>query len=124
MVEEKNLDPAAADRIGEYVKRSGGLELIDELLEKDLGKNKSAKAGLEDMKLFLKYSELFGCSDVVSFDLSLARGLDYYTGIIYEAILTDENKDEKGKEKMILFQIISDTICLLKLFVYIYQVKK
>ena len=124
MVEEKNLDPAAADRIGEYVKRSGGLELIDELLEKDLGKNKSAKAGLEDMKLFLKYSELFGCSDVVSFDLSLARGLDYYTGIIYEAILTDENKDEKGKEKMILFQIISDTICLLKLFVYIYQVRK
>ena len=124
MVEEKNLDPAAADRIGEYVKCSGGLELIDELLEKDLGKNKSAKAGLEDMKLFLKYSELFGCSDVVSFDLSLARGLDYYTGIIYEAILTDENKDEKGKEKMILFQIISDTICLLKLFVYIYQVRK
>jgi len=98
MVEEKNLDPAAADRIGEYVKHSGGLALIDELLEKDLGKNKSAKAGLEDMKLFLKYSELFGCSDVVSFDLSLARGLDYYTGIIYEAILTDENKDEKGED--------------------------
>ena len=24
----------------------------------------------------------------MSFDLSLARGLDYYTGIIYEAILT------------------------------------
>ena len=24
----------------------------------------------------------------VSFDLSLARGLDYYTGVIYEAILT------------------------------------
>ena len=99
MVEEKNLDPAAADRIGEYVKLSGGLELIDKLLASDLGqKSKSAKAGLEDMKLFLKYSELFGCSDVVSFDLSLARGLDYYTGIIYEAILTDDNKDEKGED--------------------------
>ena len=24
---------------------------------------------------------------VVSFDLSLARGLDYYTGVIYEAVL-------------------------------------
>ena len=24
----------------------------------------------------------------VSFDLSLARGLDYYTGVIYEALLT------------------------------------
>merc|ERR1711976_936014 len=27
-----------------------------------------------------------------------ARGLDYYTGIIYEAILTGEKKDEKGNE--------------------------
>ena len=26
----------------------------------------------------------------VSFDLSLARGLDYYTGVIYEALLTGE----------------------------------
>ena len=99
MVEVKNLDEAAADRIGEYVKLSGGVELIDKLLASDLGqKSKSAKAGLEDMKLFLKYTELFACSDVVSFDLSLARGLDYYTGIIYEAILTDTNKDEKGED--------------------------
>ena len=94
-----------ADKIGEYVKRSGGQDLIDELLASDLGqKSKSAKAGLEDMKLFLKYSDLFGCADVVSFDLSLARGLDYYTGIIYEAILTDDNKDEKGMVSQ-MFQI-------------------
>jgi histidyl-tRNA synthetase len=26
----------------------------------------------------------------VSFDLSLARGLDYYTGLIYEIVLTDK----------------------------------
>ncbi len=26
----------------------------------------------------------------VSFDLSLARGLDYYTGLIYEAVLNSE----------------------------------
>jgi histidyl-tRNA synthetase len=25
----------------------------------------------------------------ISFDLSLARGLDYYTGVIYEVVLTD-----------------------------------
>merc|ERR1711936_87678 len=99
MVEEKNLDPAAADKIGQYVKRSGGQDLIDELLASELGqKSKSAKAGLEDMKLFLNYSDIFGCADVVSFDLSLARGLDYYTGIIYEAVLTDDNKDDKGEE--------------------------
>lgn len=31
----------------------------------------------------------------VSFDLSLARGLDYYTGVIYEIVLTDK-KNELG----------------------------
>lgn len=29
----------------------------------------------------------------VSFDLSLARGLDYYTGIIYEIVLTEKNNE-------------------------------
>lgn len=29
----------------------------------------------------------------VSFDLSLARGLDYYTGIIYEIVLTDKTTE-------------------------------
>jgi len=28
----------------------------------------------------------------ISFDFSLARGLDYYTGLIYEAVLTDTDK--------------------------------
>ena len=34
----------------------------------------------------------------VSFDLSLARGLDYYTGVIYEAVLkgTTVNGEEIG----------------------------
>ena len=83
MVDEKGLEPEIADKIGEFVKLSGGQDLIDKLIEGELGqKSKSAKAGLEDMKLFLKYSDLYGCSDVVSFDLSLARGLDYYTGKI------------------------------------------
>ena len=87
MVEEKNLSEEAADRIGNYVQMFGKGELVDKLIESDLGKNKSAKAGLEGVKTFLEYCDLLGCSDVVSFDLSLARGLDYYTGIIYEAVL-------------------------------------
>ena len=64
----------------------------------DLGeKSKGGLEGLTGMKTFLKYCELFGCADVVSFDLSLARGLDYYTGIIYEAVLLGDNKDAKGE---------------------------
>ena len=41
-------------RIGEYVRMSGGLELIDKLMESDLAKSKTAKQGLEDMKLLLR----------------------------------------------------------------------
>lgn len=97
MVDEKHLDPAAADRIGEFVRMSGGIDLVEKLTEGDLSKSKSAMEGLEGMKTFLHYCELFGCSDAVSFDLSLARGLDYYTGIIYEAVLLGESKDAKGE---------------------------
>ena len=92
MINEKNLDAAAADRIGEYVQMSGGLDLVEKLEQSDLVKSKTAKEGLEGMKLFLRYCELLGCADIVSFDLSLARGLDYYTGIIYEAVLLSKKK--------------------------------
>jgi len=101
MVEEKKLDEVAADKIGSFVNgMSGGLELVDKLLESDLGKNKSATSGLEGMRQFLKYAEMYGCKDVVSFDMSLARGLDYYTGVIFEAVLLSGEegvKDEKGE---------------------------
>jgi len=33
-----------------------------------------------------------GVLDKISFDFSLARGLDYYTGVIYEAVLTDTDR--------------------------------
>ena len=53
-----------------------------------MSSSKAAKAGLDAMRLLLRYCEIFGILDKVSFDLSLARGLDYYTGVIYEAVLT------------------------------------
>ena len=36
MIDEKNLDPDAADRIGKFVRMSGGVELIETLLTTDL----------------------------------------------------------------------------------------
>lgn len=54
--------------------------------------NNSIVEGLEDMKRLLEYCDAFGvASEDVSFDLSLARGLDYYTGVIYEAVLPGQN---------------------------------
>lgn len=49
------------------------------------------QAALEEMGTLIGFLEAFGVLPHVSFDLSLARGLDYYTGIIYEAVLDGEN---------------------------------
>lgn len=91
MINEKGISPEAADRIGEYVRLNGGIELADKLLQDDkLRKSKGAVEGVEGIKLLLDYCEIFGIKDKILFDLSLARGLDYYTGVIYEAVLTRE----------------------------------
>uniref|UniRef100_A0A8C8SWG6 histidine--tRNA ligase n=1 Tax=Pelusios castaneus TaxID=367368 RepID=A0A8C8SWG6_9SAUR len=88
MVGEKGLSPEAVERIGEYIRLHDGLGLIEQLLQDPkLSQNKLAREGLEDMKLLFEYLTLFGIADKISFDLSLARGLDYYTGAIYEAVL-------------------------------------
>ena len=69
MVAEKGLTEVVADRIGSYVKLQGGPELVAQL-EEDAGLMKvpAARQGLEDMKLLLKYCELFGVLDKVGSD--------------------------------------------------------
>lgn len=102
MINEKHLDEKVADKIGDYVKRHGGAELVEELLQiKEIAENKRAKEGLESMKLFFIYCELYDVLDKVSFDLSLARGLDYYTGIIFEAVLKGEPLTIDGEQTSI-----------------------
>lgn len=88
MIEEKGLDESTADKIGEYVQLSGGTELVSELLKNEhLNQAPSATKGLEAMQSLLKYCKILKLNKQIIFDLSLARGLDYYTGVIYEAVL-------------------------------------
>lgn len=47
------------------------------------------QAALEEMRVLFGFLEAMGALQHFSFDLSLARGLEYYTGVIYEAVLTD-----------------------------------
>lgn len=42
--------------------------------------------GIEAMELLFTYLDAFNVLDRVEFNLSLARGLDYYTGLIFEVI--------------------------------------
>jgi histidyl-tRNA synthetase len=87
MTEEKGLDGEVADKIGEYVVLKGGKDLLEKLRsDETLVANESAKQGLEDVKLLFEYLEAFEVLDRISFDMSLARGLDYYTGVIYEVV--------------------------------------
>jgi len=88
MVDEKGLDAQVADRIEGYVTQKGGRELLEKL-QKDEGlmANVNAKAGVEEMGLLMDYLAAFEVLDPrISFDMSLARGLDYYTGVIYEVV--------------------------------------
>ncbi|XP_003741784.1 histidine--tRNA ligase, cytoplasmic [Galendromus occidentalis] len=96
MCEVKGLSEEAADKIEAFVKFNGGPELIEQLLEQDIGKNESAKKGLDDLKLFYDYATEYGVEKHILFDLSLARGLDYYTGIIYEVQLVGEGEEGVG----------------------------
>ncbi|XP_077433181.1 histidine--tRNA ligase isoform X1 [Vanacampus margaritifer] len=89
MVNEKGLPEEAADQIGQYVSMQGGMDLAERLLQDEkMSRSKQACAGLSDIKLLFSYLQLFQVTDKVVFDLSLARGLDYYTGVIYEAVLS------------------------------------
>ncbi|MCD4739843.1 histidine--tRNA ligase [archaeon] len=62
------------------------LKLIsEESLSKIESKVKdTGKEGVEEVKSFLEYMALLGFKDKVEFQASLARGLDYYTGNVFE----------------------------------------
>uniref|UniRef100_A0A9J8C5L3 histidine--tRNA ligase n=1 Tax=Cyprinus carpio carpio TaxID=630221 RepID=A0A9J8C5L3_CYPCA len=80
MVNENGLSADVADQIGEYISMQG-----------EAGSGRAAASApqtvpeqtglrwLTDMKLLFSYLELFQVTDKVVFDLSLARGLEYYT---------------------------------------------
>ncbi len=65
----------------------------DEKIKKleDLGiDNELYKKGIEELKEVVKHIRLFNVPDeAFEIDLSIARGLDYYTGTVYETFLND-----------------------------------
>ncbi|CAH7688542.1 hypothetical protein PPACK8108_LOCUS23509 [Phakopsora pachyrhizi] len=100
MVDKKCLVPTIADRIGNYVKLRGSEDLLENILNnQDLTSSQIAKEGLEDMKLLFQYSKVFGILPWISFDLSLARGLDYYTGLTYKAVVKGSAPPTKPEAK-------------------------
>lgn len=64
--------------------------------KKLFGENEKAASVFADLKLLASYLKNLGSYDNVVLDLSLARGLDYYTGIIFEVVVEGFNIGSLG----------------------------
>lgn len=95
LVTDKGLPEEVADRIKVFVEQRGDprglLAALSETASLGLAAHAGAREAFADFALLFDYLEALGALDYVALDLSLARGLDYYTGAIYEAVLRDSS---------------------------------
>ncbi len=83
-----NIEEEIVDKILEFISISGNNEEKIEALEKLNIKNEVFEKGFFELKEVIKYIRLFGVPEGnFSIDLTIARGLDYYTGTVYETFL-------------------------------------
>ena len=89
-LKEIRVDDRAIERILTFIEIDG---TTDEKISKleNLGiLNEMFTQGLEELKQVVKYIRIFGVPDThFKIDLTIARGLDYYTGTVYETFLND-----------------------------------
>ncbi len=89
-LKEIGVDEQAIDRILKFIEIDGTTdEKIAKL--KELGiKEEMFVEGLAELEQVVKYIRVFGVPDThFKIDLTIARGLDYYTGTVYETFLND-----------------------------------
>lgn len=89
-LEELGLLRDVIEKIKNFISINGNnLGIIEEL--KRLGiENEIFREGLEELETVVKYINIFGVPEEnYKIDLTIARGLDYYTGTIYETFLDD-----------------------------------
>ncbi|MEZ2142475.1 histidine--tRNA ligase [Bradyrhizobium sp. DN5] len=62
------------------------------------GANETSRAGVEELRMISELVEAAGYGrNRISIDPSVVRGLEYYTGPVYEVELLLDTKDEKGR---------------------------
>jgi histidyl-tRNA synthetase len=80
---------------GSFVKSNNGV--LDGMLT-HFGSNATSHTGIEELKFISNLVEAAGYDRKrIRIDPSVVRGLEYYTGPVYEVELTLETKDEKGR---------------------------
>lgn len=83
---EKNIPATAIKKLGELLGNNKQLKLTD--LKTAMTGNPSVEEGIAELTQLFSHLEMMGVTpSSYTFDLSLARGLDYYTGPIFETVL-------------------------------------
>lgn len=78
-----------AERLLKYINMRGNKEIIDSKEIREILKNTIGEQGLDELKYIIKKAENFGISERIIIDFSLARGLDYYTGPVFEIVVKE-----------------------------------
>ena len=88
--EEIAIPAEAADEILRFIAIRGSNADVLAALETYRGKNELFDAGLDELRAVTAYLPEFGVPEEnFAVDLTIARGLDYYTGTVYETALLD-----------------------------------
>ena len=79
-----------AQEILSFISINGDNQTVLSQLESYRGRDPLFDQGLEELNTVVKYLESFGVpAENFAVDLTIARGLDYYTGTVYETTLLD-----------------------------------
>ena len=90
LIEAVSLSPETADEILRFISISGSNDEVMEKLDAYRGRNELFDLGLDELATVVKYLGAFGVPEThFAVDLTIARGLDYYTGTVYETTMTD-----------------------------------
>ena len=90
LMEDCGIESAAADEILKFIAIRGTNDEVIAALEGYLGKNEVFDIGVSELKAVCLNLSAFGVPEAnFAVDLTIARGLDYYTGTVYETTLLD-----------------------------------
>lgn len=89
-LKDLNVEDEKIDKIIEFIEIDGTTDEKLKKLRQLNFKNELFINGLEELSEVVKYVRIFGVpDDNFKVDLTIARGLDYYTGTVYETFLND-----------------------------------
>ena len=90
LTDEVGVSAESAGEILKFIAITGGNEQVLAALESYRGRSEVFDEGLDQLNTVVKYLSAFGVpAENFAVDLTIARGLDYYTGTVYETTLLD-----------------------------------